>query len=71
MEIKNYDSWKLSNPRDREIIVGLCEECGGEIYYQEIYKKTKVGKIHEDCYEDYCDGYFQTETVEGLEGLIW
>lgn len=67
--IKGYDNWKLSNPRDREVVVAECEHCGGEIYLSEEYKRTNHGKVHEDCFEDFAVDVLKAETVEGFEGL--
>lgn len=49
-----------------EIIVGECEHCGGEIYFPELYKKTRIGKIHEDCFDDFVSAYLDAEDVEGF-----
>lgn len=48
-----YDRWKLSNPRDFEVIAGYCEHCGMEYYEGEDIFETTEGKVHEDCLDEF------------------
>lgn len=70
MVTASYDGWKTKTPRDIEVIVAECEQCGTEIYLHNPFYKTNHGKVHEDCFEEFAEEALEAELVEGFEGLI-
>jgi hypothetical protein len=66
----DYDEWKTRTPRDVEVIVDYCEQCGGEIYLHNPFYRTNIGRIHEDCFDDFAYATLGAELVEGFEGLL-
>lgn len=57
--IRNYDNWKESLPREQEPVM-LCDSCGTELYTGDYYFQISTSeRICEDCLND----FYRKETL--------
>jgi hypothetical protein len=71
-EIKDYDDWKLHTPNDKEVVVGRCACCYGEIYKGQEYLEVDGESVHEECFDEYAKDVLEPiRRVAGGEGCIY
>ncbi len=68
---ENIPELPLEPPDD--IIVGYCNQCGGEIYDGETVYRIDGQRIHEDCLGDFAKKYFAAcqEEIEVRTHALW
>jgi len=62
----------LEPPED--VVVGYCDQCGGEIYEGETVYRIDGQLIHEDCLEDFAKDYFadcKEEVEVRVRARVW
>lgn len=67
-DINGYDEWKTRIPV--EVVVGECEHCGAEIYMDNEHYRTNQGRVCEECFQEFAEGFLEAELVSGIEGVL-
>lgn len=52
------------------VVVDECVQCGCHIYLHNTFYRTNMGRVHEDCFDDFAYATLGAELTEGFEGLL-